>query len=147
MTEIRFYHMTQSSLEQALPVLLEKIIDRDWRAVVMAGSPERAEALTQQLWTYRDHGFLPHGNARDGNAADQPIWITDKDENPNRANVLMLVDGAATEQAAVYEMVCEVFDGGNADAVEISRARWKAYKDSGFDLTYWQQGEKGWEKK
>lgn len=147
MTEVRFYHLTQSSLEQALPALLEKVLERNWRAVVMTGSGERAETLTQMLWTYRDHGFLPHGNARDGHAADQPIWLTEQDENPNGAKVLMLTDGAATQNAASYDLVCEIFDGGSAEAVDASRARWKTYKDSGFDLTYWQQGEKGWEKK
>ena len=65
-----------------MPVLLEKTLERGWRAVVMARSGERVEALNGQLWTYRNEGFLPHGSADDGNAALQPIWLTDADENP-----------------------------------------------------------------
>jgi DNA polymerase-3 subunit chi len=146
-TEIRFYHLSQSSLEQALPQLLEKVLERGMRAVVMAGSAERVEALTQHLWTYRENSFLPHGNAKDGNAAMHPIWLTEKDENPNSANVLMLTDGAAAQDLTVYEMVCEVFDGAQEENVTAARARWKTYKDNGHTLTYWQQGERGWEKK
>ncbi len=145
MTEVRFYHLTQTSLEAALPALLEKVLERGWRAVVMTGSTERAEALTQQLWISRD--FLPHGNVRDGNATEQPVWLTDADENPNKANVLMLTDGAATQNAGSYDLVCEIFDGADGEAVDASRERWKNYKAAGFDLTYWQQGERGWEKK
>jgi len=40
-----------------------------------------------------------------------------------------------------------LFDGRDEDAVTSARARWKALKDEGHDLTYWQQGERGWEKK
>lgn len=129
-----------------MPTLLEKVLERGLRAVVMTGSPERAEALTQQLWTYKEQGFLPHGNVRDGFAADQPIWLTADDENPNKAQVLMLVDGASTDELN-YDMVCEIFDGNNGDALDHSRARWKNYKAQGQTPTYWQQGPKGWEKK
>ena len=147
MTEIRFYHLSRNSLEQALPQLLEKVLERGWRAVVMAGSPERAEALAQHLWTYREGSFLPHGNAKDGFAEDQPIWLTEKDENPNGAKVLMLTDGAATQNTGTYDMICEIFDEATPGAVDSARTRWQAYKSSGANLTYWQQNEKGWEKK
>ncbi|MBI3419379.1 MAG: DNA polymerase III subunit chi [Proteobacteria bacterium] len=146
MTEIRFYHLTRNSLEETLPSLLEKVIERSMRAVVMAGSPERVEALTRHLWAYKDHGFLPHGSAEDGYAEDQPIWLTEKDENPNGAKVLMLTDGATSNHLKDFDLVCEVFSDGNPAAVEASRARWQEYKTQGFALTYWQQKESGWEK-
>jgi len=93
MTEIRFYHLQRTALETALPPMLEKTLERGQRAVVMAGSEERVEHLTDQLWTYSERGFLPHGSARDGNAALQPIWLTTADDNPNGAQVLFLTDG------------------------------------------------------
>ena len=61
MTEVRFYHLTRTTLEAALPQMLEKTLERDQRAVVRAGSEERVEALTNWFWTYRDRSFLPHG--------------------------------------------------------------------------------------
>jgi DNA polymerase-3 subunit chi len=147
MTEIRFYHLTRTRLEDALPKLLEKALERGWHAVVMAGSDARVEALTQHLWTYEERGFLPHGNKHDGHAARQPIWLTTADENPNRAKVVFLVDGAATERAADFEVVAELFDGGDGEAVQAARRRWREYKQAGFDLTYWKQTDRGrWEK-
>ena len=70
MTEIRFYHLTRKALDQVLPELLEKTLSRaiGMKAVVMAGSPERVEALTQHLWVYHPNKFLPHGSPKDGNA-------------------------------------------------------------------------------
>src|SRR5271168_4786320 len=144
MTEIRFYHLTRKTLEQVLPELLEKTVERGWRAVVMAGSPERIEALTQHLWTYNPNRFLPHGNAKDGFAPDQPIWLTAADERPNDAAVLFLTDGSRTARLGEYERVCELFDGNDEASLAEARRRWSTYKDSGHDLSYWQQGEKGW---
>lgn len=146
MSDIRFYHLTRKTLEQALPELLEKTLGRGMRAVVMTGSPERAESLCQHLWTFRPDSFLPHGSAKDGHAADQPVWITPLDERPNEAEVLFLTDGAASENVAAFSIVCAVFDGNDEQTVEASRQKWKAYKDAGHTLSYWQQGEKGWTK-
>jgi DNA polymerase III subunit chi len=148
MTEVRFYHLTRSTLESALPKMLEKTLERDQRAVVLAGSPERVEALASYLWTYNDRGFLPHGSAKDGRAEDQPIWLSDKDERPNGAQVLFLTDGAASEKVADYELCAVLFDGKDPDALAASRDQWRVLKEAGHDVTYWQQDESGkWEKK
>ena len=76
MTEVRFYHLQRSALEQALPKLLEKTLERGWRAVVMAGSEDRVEALNAVLWNYSREGFLPHGSKKDGYPGRQPVWLT-----------------------------------------------------------------------
>jgi len=144
MTEIRFYHLTRKTLEQALPELLEKTLERGLKAVVMTGSVERAEALTQYLWTYNPNGFLPHGNAKDGNAEMQPVWITPDDERPNNADYLFLTDGAASKRLGEYVRVCDIFDGGDPEAVAAARRRWTDEKKDGHQLSYWQQTDKGW---
>ena len=149
MAEIRFYHLTRKTLEEVLPVMLERTVVRDGRrAVVVAGSPERVEALNAHLWTYDDRVFLPHGSKSDGFPARQPVWLTDTDENPNAAKVLFLADGATSAQIGDFDLVCELFDGRNDEAVAAARNRWKTYKEGGHALTYWQQTERGgWEQK
>ena len=87
MTEIRFYHLQRMALEQALPKMLRMCLDRAWKAVVMARSEERVSALSDHLWTYDDRGFLPHGDKRDGHAEQQPVWLTQEDENPNEEDL------------------------------------------------------------
>lgn len=148
MTEIRFYHLTRKRLEEALPELLEKCLERGWRAVVMAGSPERVEALAQHLWTWRERSFLPHGTARDGEAEHQPIWLTAADEAPNDATVLFLTDGAESQSLDRYDLVCTLFDGKEDQAVIAARGLWRAWKAAGHSLTYYQQSAAGgWERK
>ena len=145
MAEVYFYHLERLSLETALPQLLEKCLQRGWRAVVRAGSPERVEALTGHLWDYERESFLPHGSAQDGHPEEQPVWLTHLPENPNGAQVLFLVDGADLEGAEGYARICDLFDGSNTDAVAAARDRWRRAKATGASLKYWQYGEKGWE--
>ncbi len=148
MTEIRFYHLQRKPLERALPELLAKILEQGSRAVVMARSEERVEFLAGQLWTYEDRAFLPHGSARDGRAERQPIWLTQTEENPNGADVLVLTDGATSSMIGDYSIACELFDGNDPEIVAAARTRWTWYKDAGHKLTYWQQTERGgWEKR
>lgn len=145
MTDIRFYHLVHRDLEQILPDLLEKTLSRQWKAVVMAGSEERVEALANHLWTYRADSFLPHGTAKDGHAEDQPIWITTGDECPNKASVLFLTDGATAENIGHYERVCVLFDGRDDVAVAAARKDWARYKaETTHALSYWQYEDGVW---
>jgi len=148
MTEIGFYHLQRSSLEQALPKLLEKVLEAGKRAVVVARSDERIEQLNGVLWTYRPDSFVPHGSARDGNAEKQPVWLATGPENPNGAGILILTDGATADEFDGFERCLEMFDGNDDEAVAAARQRWTAYKSAGHDVVYYQQTEGGgWEKK
>ncbi|HZQ01801.1 MAG TPA: DNA polymerase III subunit chi [Reyranella sp.] len=147
-TEVNFYHLTKSSLEDALPRLLQKTLQAGERAVVMLGSPERVDSLNTHLWTYDDRGFLPHGSVKDGEADRQPVWLTHLDENPNSAAFLFVADRARSERVGEYKRCFELFDGRDEAAVADSRERWKAYKAAGHTVVYWQQtAAGGWEKK
>jgi DNA polymerase-3 subunit chi len=148
MSEIRFYHLQRASLEDTLPVILERAYGRGDRTLVMAGSPERVEALAAHLWTYKPDGFLPHGTAKDGHASEQPIYLTAEAENPNGAKLLILCDGAARADCGDFALVCELFDGNDETAVAAARERWKVYKEAGHKLVYFQQSPAGkWEEK
>jgi DNA polymerase-3 subunit chi len=148
MTEVLFYHLEHQPLERVLPSLVERTLERGWRAVVQAGSEERVEALDTLLWTYREDSFLPHGTRRDGNSTAQPIYLTSNEDNPNGAGVRFLVDGAETTELSSYDRVVYLFDGRDTDAVVKARGHWKAAKDAGCEVTYWQQSSEGrWEKK
>ena len=147
MAEIGFYHLLSTPLERALPRLLQRARAQGHRIVVRAASTERVEHLNALLWTYDDTGFLPHGTARDGNPAEQPIWLSDREENPNGATILFLVDGVDADDMADFARCIDMFDGNDEAAVEAARARWRRASTAGHTLTYWQQTPAGWEKK
>ena len=147
MTEILFYHLESQPLERVVPVLLEKTLERGWRAVIESGSRERAEALDAILWTYREDSFLPHGIAGEPTDALQPVLITTKPENPNGASVRFFVDRAVPRDVDGYERIVYLFSGLDPDAVAEARGVWKALS-AVHAVTYWQQDSSGrWVKK
>ena len=153
MTEIWFYHLTDRPLESTLPTLLERSLERGWKAIVQATSDERIAALDGLLWTYSEASFLAHGVAADGDAALQPVLLTTDNHNPNGAKVRFFIEGAEiapvlASQPDAYNRMILMFDGNDDDQFTGARAQWKALKQQGCDLAYWQQGEDGrWVKK
>lgn len=149
MTEILFYHLQGQKLENVLPSLLEKSLDRGWKVAVQATSEERIDALDAYLWTYRDDGFLPHGTWRESEASEQPVLLTPNEGNPNGATVRFLIDRAPMPaDTQNYQRVVMVFDGEDEEAVAAARAQWSEAKSRGFEATYWQTDEQGrWAKK
>lgn len=148
MTEVLFYHLEKARLDGVLPGLLEKTLERGWKAVVRCGARESVDRLDELLWTYRDDAFLPHGAGADG-AADQPVYLTDGAETPNAAEVLFLAEGAAASASdlAAFTRCVLIFDGGDDAAVAAARSFWKDAKAAGHDATYWKQSREGrWEK-
>ena len=140
MAEVLFYHLTRSTMEDALPQLLAKTLERGWRAVLQAVTLERIDALDEHLWTFRDESFLPHGKAGGSRDADQPLLLTISDDNPNRANVRFYVEGAVPEGALDgYDRCVVMFDGEDEAQLTAARAVWKALKGGEHALTYWQQ--------
>jgi DNA polymerase III subunit chi len=144
--EYGFYHLTRTPLEPALGRLLERVLASGQRAVVVASSPERVEALNRALWTFGRESFLPHGSREDGFADDQPVFLTDEADFPNGATVLVLVDGAEVEPPPQFTRCLYMFDGNDEAAVVQARALWRRLHERGAALTYWQQTERGWQK-
>ncbi|MGJ8529919.1 DNA polymerase III subunit chi [Maritalea sp.] len=147
MTEILFYHLEQRPLEAVLPLLLEKTLERGWRAVIEIGDEGALAGIDQALWTYREDSFLPHGLGDGDHAADQPIALVLDQSNPNNAQLRFFAKGAVPQEVGDYERLVFMFDGHDPDIVSRARQAWKALKDE-HQLTYWQQESNGkWVKK
>jgi DNA polymerase III subunit chi len=145
--EILFYHLQNSSLEQTLPPLLVKSLQRGWKAVVRASSEERLRALDDHLWSFSDEAFLPHGLDIDGSVADQPVILSQSDARLNEAEVIFAVDGADLPATEGWSRAVLIFDGNDPEALQKARDAWKAVKAQGLEATYWRQSDAGrWEK-
>jgi DNA polymerase III subunit chi len=146
--EVWFYHLERSGLDQVLPDLLEKTLARGWKALVRSGDPLRIEHLDGWLWSFRDDSFLPHATAADPHPDRQPVLLTVATEgNPNGANVLFLLDGAAPGALEGFARCVILFDGRDEAALQAARGRWREIKAAGLPGSYWRQSERGsWEK-
>ncbi len=147
MAQVGFYHLTRAGADAALPALLGRTLAGGERALVVCGTDERVAALDTALWLCPQPDWLPHGTAADGDPAAQPIWISVRDEPANGARFLFLLDGTEGGALDRFVRVFDLFDGRDEAAVAAARRRWSAAKAAGHELTYWQQTERGWQKK
>ena len=111
--------------------LVKKAYAAEQPTLILARSPEQADALDEKLWEFDDEAFIPHQIAGDADdeitavviappgvaAADRPLVVNLRDE---------CAPGA-------YERVREVVAADPAER-EGSRVRWSEYKRRGFEV-------------
>ncbi|ALE03964.1 DNA polymerase III subunit chi [Bartonella ancashensis] len=148
MVDILFYHLMYSTLEDVLPVLVERSLTRFGKATIQCVSKEQCDALDAYLWVYTDDSFIGHGTEGDSHPSFQPVFLTTGHENPNDSKIRFLVEGAVCSNINFYQRLVIMFDGHDDVQLNLARVQWKAYKAQNHDVTYWQQTEdRRWEKK
>ncbi len=92
LTEVNFYLF--EDLSKNLGKLLESIIQNNNRAIVLCSNPEDIVDIDNQLWTYSQLSFLPHGTIDDVMPEHQPILLTTSttDKAINGATTLVCID-------------------------------------------------------
>lgn len=71
------------------------------------------------------------------------MWLAEDDVRPNGAAILLLTDGMTSALMDEYDRCLDLFDGRDPAAVQAARERWRACRDKGWELHYWQQTERG----
>lgn len=143
MSETGFYHLERQSIEDALPKLVARILDAKMKIVVRCANAEARDKLDEALWRYDEASFLPHGTEKDKYPDQQPVYLTTQGDNPAGAEVLIAVGEANLDGRVDYARCCFMFDGRSHAMTEEARARWRAMKDAGESLKYWQQDDAG----
>jgi len=149
MSEVYFYHLTRSALEDTVPEILQKCLARQWRVLLRGTDTKRMVWLDEKLWGGAPDGFLPHGFMTGANDAHQPVLLTEGLENTNAADVLVLVDGAQTtaDEISQFSRVCLIFDENNQNALTAARNDWKSLTSAGVAAQYWSQESGKWQQK
>jgi DNA polymerase III subunit chi len=145
--EVWFYLLERSSVEEALPPLLDKCLQRGWRALVRSPRSDRLAALDAALWTWRDESWLPHAQAGAADDARQPILLTTGPDNGNAAQAVFVLDGAQPVALDGVERVIALFDGRDETDIQAARAAWRTARDQGQAPSFWKQsGDGRWER-
>ena len=142
-----FYHLTEASLDETLPMLVSKARGAGWR-VLVRGPQDLLARLDEVLWQGPSEAFLPHGLAGGPHDADQPVLLGEAVAADGFACV-MSVGGAevTVEEVGLSERTCILFDGQDGAALDRARGQWKALTAAGVAAQYWAQDGGRWMKK
>ena len=148
--KISFYHLTKSNLEEALPKLSEKMLEAGKKVHMQCKDAEQMKILDRSLWSVGGRRFMPHSLDTEDYVEQQPIILTQSEENLNNAEFLVVTNPVANDEIyQKYERIFVIFNGFSDDHLAASRHLWKKYKaNNDFELTYFQQDEEGnWQTK
>jgi DNA polymerase III subunit chi len=145
-TDIWFYHLERTGIAEALEPILEKSLERGWRARIQCDDEARLSALDDDLWTRRAGAFLAHQREERPRAERQPILLAKGGGNQNNARVLFLLTGDDVPDFNAWERICVVFDATDQQSLGWARGLWKAWSKD-HPCSYWKQKpEGGWQK-
>ncbi|MBF9046682.1 DNA polymerase III subunit chi [Rhodobacterales bacterium LSUCC0031] len=146
MSEVFFYHLTQSTLAVTLRLLLEKSRAQGWRVALRAQSEEMLARLDAALWEGAEDAFLPHGRDGSPHDADQPVLLTLSHSAANHPDCLVIVEGAVItpEEVAGFKRAMVVFDGQDATGLNIARTQWKTLTAAGVKAKYYAEENGRW---
>ncbi|TRD22995.1 DNA polymerase III subunit chi [Palleronia caenipelagi] len=149
MGAVYFYHLTRRPLEAALPQLLARSLEQEWTVLVRGRNPRRLEQLDEQLWTFAEESFLPHGLSDGAEDPRHPILLTAGTLALGGRDCLMAIEGAEVDPAEVgtAKRVCILFDGTDPAALERARDQWRGLTKEGLEAQYWSEESGRWEKK
>ena len=143
MAEVWFYHLEREPVENVLPGLLARGVQRGLRLAVQAANADILKMLSEKLWAMEDVAFLAHGDADTPMPHLQPIYLTTTADNPNGAAYRFFVSGSEPQDMAGIERASILFDGNDRTAIEQARATWRRMKADGHVISYWKQDDAG----
>ena len=112
MTQIIFYSTAPLQVEKTLFALLEKSLEKGNKSLLLFKDKEKCLSINEQLWTYKQNSFLPHISEDDQiyDNIDVPVYLSTKNENPFKAELLFSIDGYLPDNIQNFERVIIIID-------------------------------------
>lgn len=134
MTRVDFYSNARDKLD-IVRKLVSKSRETGQCVLVRATDARLAEDLDAYLWTHPALSFLPHVRAGHPRAPETPVLIGDDPDTLASADVLINLERDTPTYFGRFERLLEVV-GCDAEDIQAGRARYKFYKDRGYDLKH-----------
>jgi DNA polymerase-3 subunit chi len=137
-TRIHFYTGSEDKLRTACQ-LSHKAMQSGKRVLLHVPDNTTAEKLDKLLWHFPATAFMPHCHSHEFEAADMPVVIA-RDERLPHAELLISLHDECLTFFSRFERVIEIV-GQDAQDAALGRARFKFYRDRGYELSHTDLGK------
>jgi len=137
-TKITFYSNAPDKLRTAC-LLSNKAMQNGLRVMVSTPDEAMTTILDKMLWTYPGIAFMPHGRCDDALAATLPVLVDHRHDALPHHELLISLHPATPAIFSRFERVIEIIGQDEEDKRQ-GRARFKFYKDRGYELTHYDLG-------
>jgi DNA polymerase IIIc chi subunit len=121
--EITFYQVDETIIKSLAPLLL-KVLDEKKKVLIFCENPIQLKEIDNSLWSYGRNKFIPHVTIADLDfkMERQPILISDKEENKNKADYLVFFEKPSDAFLQSFQRVFYFFEENNrAKAASIAK--------------------------
>ncbi|MBP7709538.1 MAG: DNA polymerase III subunit chi [Rickettsiales bacterium] len=121
--EINFYQADETIIKSLAPLLI-KVLDEKKKALIFCKNAAQIKAIDDSLWSYGRSKFIPHITISDTDFVmeRQPILISDKEENANKADYLVFFDLPSSEFLSSFKRVFHFFEeAGFSNAAALAK--------------------------
>lgn len=148
MSEVFFYHLTKTTLEIALPKILERALSEKWSIEIRTSANTNLDEISNAIWRGPEESFLPHCLEDHEDLQDYPIVLC-KSPLKDRRDCLMVVGQADLKENEVknYKRICLIFDAKIEAELSKARKSWKKLSEEGINTAYWAEDKGRWVKK
>jgi len=149
MSEVFFYHLTQTPLEVALPKILERALSADWSVEIRTNVKTNLEDISNAIWKGPEESFLPNCLEGHEDEKDYPIVLCNSPLKKKLRDCLIVLDQAKLQKNEVqrYKRVCLIFDAKNEAQLTNARQSWKSLSEAGVNTVYWAESQGKWVRK
>ena len=133
MTRIEFVKLNRPERARVLCELAEEFSMAGQRVLVMVQDDNQGVTLDRFMWIWKKGAFLPHVYQNGSvECHDEPVVIVAEEENPNGAQVLLMGAPCSMEFMRHFRHVVDFAEAFDEDRLEVSRERFKVYRQHGF---------------
>ena len=138
MTEVLFYTNTDNKLQTAC-TLTVKALARGMRVMLLTQDAAATERLSKLIWSVPATGFVPHCRSADRLAPVTPVIVDHVAEPLIHDQVLVNLCVLTPPFFSRFQRLVEIVGSEEADR-EAGRARYRFYRDRGYDIRTHQLG-------
>ena len=140
--EIIFIVLNSAVKARIVCDLAEKCYLNNRRIVIYTSSEEECKKFDSLLWTWKQQSFVPHKNIDSlSKSQKEPIILTTSIDSPADYDTLLLVDPLPLEKVNQFTTVIDFAEKYDSNGLELSRERFKLYKEQNLKINTLQPGE------
>jgi DNA polymerase-3 subunit chi len=132
-TKVDFYTGSKDKLRTACQ-LSHKAMQNGVRTVIALPDAATGDALDKLMWHYPATAFIPHCRSDAEDAAHMPVVLNHDSEKFPHHDLLISLHVECLPYFSRFERVIEII-GADAEDLRLGRARYKFYKDRGYELS------------
>lgn len=139
--EINFYQIDDLLYKSIAPLLL-KILEENKKALVFCRDEQNIKMIDDGLWSFSKTKFVPHATQADKlDPLRQPVFISDKADNTNKAEYLIMTDPVDDDFLQQFNKVFYFFEVKDLDN---ARRMWTEFKKKSFNIGYYKKEDGKW---